>query len=296
MPSAVTERVLNANGLRLACRLWGEPPGQPTIALHGWLDNAASFDALAARLPQLELCALDLPGHGLSEHRPPAASYHFVDYVADVLAAADALGWPRFTLIGHSLGAGIATLLAAVAPERVVRVILIEGLGPASSPPEEAPSILRRALADSQRAGRPQRTLYRSFEEAVRARMNGIGKLSEEAARVLCGRGLEHDAEGYRWRNDRRLYAGSRLRMSEAHVLAFIREMCVPTLLIRAEPGLATDARVQQARVAAHPDLHVERLAGSHHLHMEAQCAQVAALIAAFIVNRATAPAAGEGL
>ena len=296
MPSAVTERVLNANGLRLACRLWGERTGQPTLALHGWLDNAASFDAIAVRLPQLQLCALDLPGHGLSEHRPPAASYHFVDYVADVLAAADALGWPRFALIGHSLGAGIATLLAAIAPERIECVALIEGLGPAASPPEDAPSILRRALADSQRTARSQRTLYQSFEAAVQARMNGIGKLSEKAARVLCERGLELVPEGYRWRNDRRLYAGSRLRMSEPQVLAFIREMRVPTLLIRAEPGLATDARVQQARVTAHPGLRVERLAGSHHLHMEAQCAQVAALIAAFIVNRATAPAAGEGL
>ena len=296
MPPAVAERVLNANGLRLACRLWGDASGLPALALHGWLDNAASFDALASRLPQLQLCALDLPGHGLSEHRPPAASYHFVDYVADVLAAADALGWPRFALIGHSLGAGIATLLAVVAPERVVRVALIEGLGPGASPPEEAPSVLRRALAESQRSGRSPRTLYPGLEEAVRARMNGIGKLSEAAARVLCERGLEPMPDGYRWRNDRRLYAGSRLRMSEAHVLAFIREMRVPTLLIRAEPGLATDARVQQAREAAHPALRVERMSGSHHLHMEEQCTQVAGLIAAFLVNHAAASGSGEAL
>jgi pimeloyl-ACP methyl ester carboxylesterase len=294
--ATISERVLDANGLRLACRLWGEPSGVPTLALHGWLDNAASFDALAVRLPELQLCALDLPGHGLSEHRPPGASYHFVDYVPDVLAAADALGWPRFALMGHSLGAGIATLLAAVAPERVLRVVLIEGLGPAASPPEDAPAVLRRALAESQRAGRPARTLYPTFEDAVQARMHGIGKLSAPAARVLCQRGLEHAADGYRWRNDRRLYAGSRLRMSEAQVLAFVREMSVPTLLIRAEPGLATDPRAQQARIDTHPDLRVERIPGSHHLHMEDQCARVAELIGAFIVNRSTAPAAGEGL
>jgi pimeloyl-ACP methyl ester carboxylesterase len=294
MPAAASERVLNANGLRLACRLWGEPSGVPALALHGWLDNAASFDALAAKLPQLHLCALDLPGHGLSEHRPPAASYHFVDYVADALAAADALAWQRFALIGHSLGAGIASVLAAVAPERVLRVALIEGLGPAASPPEEAPSVLRRALADSLRAS--PGTVYATFDDAVRARMNGIGRLSEEAARVLCARGLEPVAQGYRWRNDRRLYAGSRLRMSEAQVLAFIREMRVPTLLIRAEPGLSTDAVVQQARVDAHPDLRVERMAGSHHLHMEEPAVRVAELIGGFIVTRSAAPEAEEGL
>ena len=292
--AAAGERVLNANGLRLACRLWGDPSGVPTLALHGWLDNAASFDAVAPHLPRLQLCALDLPGHGLSEHRPPAVSYHFVDYVADALAAADVLAWQRFALIGHSLGAGIASVLAAVAPERVLRVALIEGLGPAASPSEEAPSVLRRALADSLRAS--PGTVYPTFDDAVRARMNGIGRLSEEAARVLCARGLEPVAQGYRWRNDRRLYAGSRLRMSEAQVLAFIREMHVPTLLVRAEPGLATDAVVQRARVDAHPDLRVVRMPGSHHLHMEDAAARVAELIGAFIVNRSAAPEAEEGL
>jgi pimeloyl-ACP methyl ester carboxylesterase len=172
--------------------------------------------------------------------------------------------------------------------------VLVEGLGPAASPPEEAPSVLRRALTDSQRAS--PGTVYPTFDDAVRARMHGIGRLSEEAARVLCARGLEPIAKGYRWRNDRRLYAGSRLRMSEAQVLAFIREMRVPTLLIRAEPGLSTDAVVQQARVDAHPDLRVERIRGSHHLHMEEPAPRVAALMGGFIVNRSTAPVAGEGL
>ena len=296
MAGRFSESVLEANGLRLACKLWGDVSGLPALALHGWLDNAASFDALAARLPQLRLCALDLPGHGLSGHRPFGVSYHVIDSVADVLAAADALEWPRFALIGHSLGAGIATLLAAVTPERILRAVLIEGLGPSTSPPEDAPAVLRRALADSRGARRSPGTLYATFEDAVRARMGGIGGLSEQAARALCERGLERVAQGYRWRHDRRLRAGSRLRMSEAHVLAFVRDMTVPTLLIRADPGLSVDARGEEARVAAHPDLRLERVAGSHHLHMEEQSARVAELVGAFIVNRAAAPATGEGL
>jgi pimeloyl-ACP methyl ester carboxylesterase len=141
------EAALEARHLRLACRLWGPPDGEPTLALHGWLDNAASFDLLAPLLPRLRICALDLPGHGRSQHRPAGVVYHFVDYVADVLAAADALGWSRFILMGHSLGAGIATLVSAIAPERVSKAVLIEGLGPQASPGGDAAARARGSAA-----------------------------------------------------------------------------------------------------------------------------------------------------
>jgi pimeloyl-ACP methyl ester carboxylesterase len=291
------ERVLDVNGMRLACTVWGDPEvGLPVLALHGWLDNAASFDPIARHLPRLCLCALDLPGHGLSQHRPEGGSYHFIDYVADALAVVDALEWTRFALIGHSLGAGIATLLATVAPDRVQRAVLIEGLGPATSLPTEAPALLRRALADARRAERSPRVAYASFDEAVRARMAGISKVSEQAARLLCERGVERSAEGYLWRSDRRLRAGSRLRLTEEQVLAFIREMHVPTLLIRAEPGYPFDEPVQSARVAAHPDLRVVRVAGGHHLHMEAASARVAGLIEHFLCDEQAGPGLSERL
>jgi pimeloyl-ACP methyl ester carboxylesterase len=285
MSDSGSERTLAVNGLRLACKLWGEPDALPTLALHGWLDNAASFDAVAPHLARVHLCALDLPGHGLSEHRAAHAGYHFIDYVPDVLGAADALGWDRFALVGHSMGGGIATLLAAAMPERVQRVVLIESLGPATNAASEAPAVLRRALADLLRAQRSSGVGYASFDEAVRARMAGIGKLSESAARTLCERGLERTANGFVWRADRRVRAGSRLRLTEEHALAFIREMKVPTLLIRAEAGYPYDEQQQAARIAAHPDLSIVCMAGSHHLHMEAGAAHVARLIDDFLLE-----------
>src|SRR5262245_11789511 len=87
-------------GLRL------ERPGRPrVIALHGWLDNAASFLPLSSRLPDLDLLLLDLPGHGRSAHLPPGAEYGLTTHLHATLDAADALGWERFTLLGHSMGA-----------------------------------------------------------------------------------------------------------------------------------------------------------------------------------------------
>ena len=60
------ERELTIRGQRLSFKEWGSPDQPTVLALHGWLDNANSFDALASQLPGVHLIAVDLPGHGLS--------------------------------------------------------------------------------------------------------------------------------------------------------------------------------------------------------------------------------------
>ncbi len=70
MSMAVEEVRLELPHIELAAHLYGPEDGQPVIALHGWLDNAATFSRLAPRLPGLRIVALDLPGHGHSDHRP----------------------------------------------------------------------------------------------------------------------------------------------------------------------------------------------------------------------------------
>src|SRR4051794_1523424 len=65
----------------------------PTIALHGWLDNANSFDAFAQAMPELDLFAMDFAGHGLSDPRQPDVGYWGWLDVQDVVAVADRLGW-----------------------------------------------------------------------------------------------------------------------------------------------------------------------------------------------------------
>ena len=126
------EIVLDVSGRRIAARVWGPADGRRILALHGWLDNAASFDRLAPLLEGARIVAVDLPGHGLSEHAPKGCSYHFFDWPADVLAITKALGWFEFDLMGHSMGAGIASLTPALAGGSVKRLILIEGIGPLS--------------------------------------------------------------------------------------------------------------------------------------------------------------------
>lgn len=280
---AFHELTLEAGPLRLAARASGPAEGRPVLALHGWLDNAASFEALAPLLPGIRLVALELPGHGSSDHRPPGCAYHFLDYVGDVLAAADALGWRRFSLLGHSLGGAVATLVAAARPQRIERVALIDSLGPLSEAPAHAPQRLAQALAFRQRGYRPPRR-YANLEEAVDAR-RAAGGLSPSSARLLVERATIGDETGLRWRSDPRLRWPSPYRLTEDQVLACLAAVRAATLVIAAEDGhLPPDDPVTRRRLETVPNARLNRVPGNHHLHME-NAARVAALVRPFLTG-----------
>jgi len=242
--------------------------GTPMLALHGWLDNAHSFAPLA-RQGLAPLLALDFAGHGLSDHRPPEAATHFVDHVRDVERVAATLEHEPFDLVGHSMGAGVAVLFAATFPERVRRLVLIEGLGPPATPGREAPAKLREAIAGMHGLADKQTPVYADFEDAVEARTRGFGGLSPESARLLCERGLEAVDGGWTWRTDPRLRLRSSLRLTEEQVEGFIRAIRAPTLLILGEQGMGGDGAFDH-RLDWLEQVEVARLPGPHHLHMEA--------------------------
>jgi len=258
-----------AGALELEALEYGDPAAPPVLALHGWLDNAASFERLAPSIPGVRLIALDLPGHGHSQHRPAGTWYHYVDYVSDILAAADALGLERYTLLGHSLGAATASVVAAARPERVAALWLIEGLGPLSYPPEDALKHLRAGLGERAEAGAKQLRVFPDIDTAVAARRQANG-LSERAARALVERGIEACPGGWRWSSDPRLTVASPLRISETQIQAMLAGIECPTLLVLAEPHapyLAPERMAQ--RIAQVRSVQVLRLPGSHHLHLE---------------------------
>ncbi|MBN8728411.1 MAG: alpha/beta fold hydrolase [Xanthomonadales bacterium] len=277
MPAA-EEITLADSGL--AARCWGDPAGPPLLALHGWLDNAGSFDALAPLLArQWYVVALDLRGHGRSAHLPPGAWYHYVDAFDDLAAAFACFGWKRAALLGHSLGATLASLYAGLYPERVSRLLLVEGLGPLSGVPEDALQRLRGGL--DQRAAFASRRPLRVFdspEQAVQARMKA-GGLSAAAASAIVSRGIEAVEGGWTWSSDPRLTLASPIRFTEPEVLAMLAGIRAPTRLVLAEPATPyLPAEVMERRAAQVRGIRVARLAGHHHLHLE-QAGDVAAAL-----------------
>ena len=259
----------------------GVPGGPKVLALHGWLDNAASFLPLAAQLPTLDLVMLDLPGHGRSAHLGPGADYNLLVTVNAVLDVADALGWERFALLGHSMGAGIASILAASVPQRIERLVAIEALGALAEAPERTAQRLRDGVAAARALPSKKLRVFPDLGAPIRARMQA-NQLSEASARLLVERGVAAVDGGFVWSSDPRLTLPALQRMTEAQVRALIAAIDCPARVIFADPAqtyLPEPLRSERAALLPRGELTV--LPGTHHLHMEAP-AEVARAIGGF--------------
>lgn len=278
----MTADELSLAGGRLAALSWGDADAPTWLGLHGWLDNAATFARLAPLLVEalgIRLVALDLPGHGHSRARSDDADYPLWGYLPDVIEALDTLSLPAVTLIGHSMGAGVSSLLAAACPERVERLILIDGLASTTCDASETVEQLRTALR-ARRRPRGDGAGYDSLEAAVAARVRGgVTRMDADTARPIVERSLLRGEDGrYRWRTDRRLTMPSLLRWAPEQMLATVAEIGAPTLLLQATGGVLNERpHVGEAcrRIAR---LERRVLSGGHHLHLErVRVAQVAA-------------------
>ncbi len=179
---------------------------------------------------------LDLPGHGHSTWLPVGAEYTLSSAISILLQIADALGWERFTLLGHSLGGGVASLLAAAAPERVEALIAIEALGALAEPVQSTATRLRDAVASARTLAERSLRLFPSMEMPVRARMMA-NQLTDPAARLLVERGVRVVDGGYSWCSDPRLTLPAAIRMTDAQIDVMLASIACPTQAIFATPA-----------------------------------------------------------
>lgn len=275
------EHSLASGARQLAYRVHGPDTAPAVVALHGWRDNAATFELLGPLLPGLRLIALDLPGHGLSSWRDTDGGYYVWSYLQDVLGVAEALELKHFDLLGHSMGGAIACLLAGLVPQRIGKLALLDAAGPLTTAPEEAPDQLLRALEQAKTPRR--RHHYPSFEAAVAARAaKGVGL---PAATLLGRRGIAQDDRGWYWTLDPRLSRANQLSLTEAQVEAFMRRIACPVRLVAAPAWWAERGKTEwlAQRCAYIRQLQRFDLPGGHHQHMEGQVGAVANLLKEFL-------------
>ena len=132
----------------------GAPGGTPLIIVHGLYGSARNWGVIGKRLSEnRHVIAVDQRNHGDS---PWHDSHSYPDMAADLAAVIDANGG-RADVVGHSMGAGVACLFAATFPERVSRLVLIEGLGPPATAADEVAPNLRKAIDQMQALPEQQR-------------------------------------------------------------------------------------------------------------------------------------------
>lgn len=243
------------------------------IAVHGFLDSAASFDTLAPRLvyacPDIRVVAVDLSGHGKSSHRPNHTNYHS-SWVMEVLTVADALGWDQFSLLCHSMGTMIGVTLAGAMPYRVRHMVLFDAVGPGSIEPEKSPLLLERALKQRLQFLQRQPRVYKSVDELVARMMKSDSQLTEASARKLVERCSELVPGGFTFSHDARLRGPSLSYMTEDQVLAYVARISCPVLVVWASTRwYKLDDERNRVREETFPNATVARVEGNHHVHLE---------------------------
>lgn len=270
-------------GLTLAAQVWGRGGGVPVLALHGWLDNSSTFDLLAPLMPDCEIVALDLAGHGRSGFRSPDAAYNIWEDVGDLLEVAEQLGWARFNLLGHSRGAAIAMLFAAAYSELTDRLVLLEGGVPVVGTAADAPETLARSFRERRDLRAKSGRVFVDRATAIAERARGFTKLSTEAAEILARRALREVDGGFQWHADQRLKGAPEVRLTREQVRAFVERVEAPALMVLAEDSPFRGTDLYDEMIAAFEEIETVVLPGAHHLHLEGAQGEIAALVRRFL-------------
>ncbi|MGK0291302.1 MAG: pimeloyl-ACP methyl ester carboxylesterase [bacterium] len=264
------EVTINLKNFKLAAKTWGHAKNPPILAIHGWLDNAGSFDKLAPLLAdQLYIIAIDLPGHGNSDHFKDSHGYQFIDYIPFIFEIAQFFQWEHFSLLGHSLGAGVSSIASGVFPEKIHKLMLLDGLGPMTDLAEDSPKQMQTAIIKQQKEVRSPRT-FKTIEEAIEARQR-ILTISDEGGRCIMERGLkQHNEHCLVLKSDQKLTSPSFLRLTEEQVLPFFEKISAPTLAIWAKSGWKIDTPQMEKRMNSISQLKSISIEGHHHFHLDA--------------------------
>jgi len=212
----------------------GPQGGSPAICVPGLLANCRSFDLISAALADRghEVVALDLRGRGRSPATGPG-THGWRNHAEDVLEAADKLGFRSFDLLGHSMGAFVSMQVAALAPARLRRLVLIDGAGvpePAALPP---------ILAAVQRLG----VVYPT-REAICGLVRDAGA-AQPWTELWLGHYLDELDDvpgGVRARTSKEAVLEDLVYGSKQDAKAFWPRLTMPTLLVRASRPLLPGA------------------------------------------------------
>jgi len=236
--------------LRLHYADWGNPEAPPLILQHGGRDHCRSWDWVAEQLRRdWHVMAPDLRGHGDSAWSPDG-DYATHSLIYDFAQFVHQLGHDKVTIIGHSLGGAITTRFTGLYPDRVDKIVSIEGLGlsPKSLAEREARGYanLMREWIDSRRkaAGRIPRR-YPTMEAAYARMKEENTYLSDEQARHLTVHGVARNEDGtFSWKFDNYLNVWPPVEATFSEISALWGAITCPVLLMYGKDSWATSPAV----------------------------------------------------
>jgi pimeloyl-ACP methyl ester carboxylesterase len=232
---------------------WGNGAKPLLVLIHGGRDHARSLDEIALHFrSQYHIIAPDLRGHGDSEWAR-GSEYSTVEYVLDLAQLLEQLASFPVVLLGHSLGGAIALQYSGVYPERVARLVAVEGLGPSPRHMEHRPPHERmQAWIGEMRAFAGRRTHgYATLADAVQRMRAANARLTAVMAEHLTVHGTYRNEDGtYTWKFDNYVRASSPYDFNLEDARRIWSRITCPTLLIRGTDSHASDPK-QDGRASA---------------------------------------------
>lgn len=245
--SGPSSHIYFSQRLRLHYVDWGNPDGPPMLLIHGGRDHCRNWDWVAEHFAKdYHIIAPDLRGHGDSQWEA-SGNYTQISYVYDIAKLLQQKNMHDVTVIGHSLGGAIALMYTALFPERVKKLVAIEGMGPSPSLAAKQAEISInnrvRSWVDDMRklSGRLPRR-YDTLDDAFKRMRDENPHLSEEQARHLTLHGANQNEDGtYSWKFDNYVRVFSMSGLPNEEVKKMYGEISCPTLLMRGEESWASD-------------------------------------------------------
>ncbi len=282
-------RIADSQGLALHCLEWGEPVGEPIVLVHGFLDQAHSWkffvDELLNKSRQpLWIIAPDCRGHGDSGWVGAGGYYHFPDYVYDLDCIVAATGIPRFNLIGHSMGGTIAFLYAGTFPERLSKLVLIEGVGPPGMDFTDAPPRMAGWIGELYARGRSHFREYTSVAAGANQLQQTNPRLRKEFASELARAGMKQNEKGkWVWKFDPLHRTASPQPFYTAQALEFFRRIACPVLIVDGKESRQTRRTDKQQRYDAIQDRRLVTIGSAGHMVHQDNPGQLAEVVVSFL-------------
>ncbi len=252
-----TSHFFMSQGLKLHYLDWGNADKPLLILVHGSRDHARSWDWTARALrDDWHVIAYDLRGHGDSEWSPDGA-YHLNFHVVDLAELVDQFGEGQATIIAHSLGGSVTWRYAATHPERIRKLVIVDGLGPSPKAIAEwggqGPVIRVRDWVDKRRNPKTRRRRHlANVEEAIERMAAANPHLSEEQVRHLATHGIRPYEDGYSWKYDPVVFTFAPEDFAFDNTL-FWQAIAAPTLVCWGTESFFTDPE-NNARAVHFPD------------------------------------------
>ncbi len=229
--------------LRMHYAVWGDgSAGKPVMLLvHGGQDHCRNWDFVAGRLKdRYAIYAPDLRGHGDSAWAV-GSMYSLPEFVLDVATLANSLPAP-VTLIGHSLGGAVALQYAGLFPERVSKVVAIEGWGPPLFEIPPAHKRMRHWIGHMHEMEQRKPRRYANLDDATRRMIEANPHLTPEMAHHLTLHGARRADDGaYSWKFDNYVRIHSPYGFNLEDAKDIWAQITAPTLLIRGSESWALD-------------------------------------------------------